>query len=166
MTGATASQAQEPVNEQEEVRKLMDIATSPALLRQDEAIRKDLAGRGFDTTGSTVTVLIRHLATARVLLVAERIYRTIFGSQIFLLKLLNEAPGKTLPVERVKAHFDAVKEAFPKVFEGWKIDTYLNFLISWELIRRDGDTYAITEYGSEFLTWMVAMALPEKGKLL
>lgn len=62
----------------------------PLVRRREDLIRQDLKKFKLENTPEeAVNVLVRHLALTQLLLHAEQIYRTIFGSQIALLKQLN-----------------------------------------------------------------------------
>ena len=125
------------------------------MLRDVEGrIKLDLKERGLETEGDTVKVLIKHLGAAIVLLEFEQIHNLIFGSQIYLLKKLNEVVGQGQKREYVVAHFEHVKDIFKKDFGDWSFDQYMAFLIGRSLVTVDRETYHITNIGVEYLTWM------------
>ena len=83
------------------------------------------------------------------------VYRLIFGSQIFLLKKLNEVAGQGKPIEFVATYFEHVKNLFPKQLGDWSLEQYLAFLIGRSLITTKGNIFHITNLGVEYLTWMI-----------
>jgi len=112
-------------------------------------------GRGLETDGDTIKVLIKHLGAAKILLEFEQIHNLIFGSQIFLLKKLNEVAGQGKPREFVAAHFEQIKSLFPEILGNWSLEQYLVFLLSRLLITIKGNVFHITNLGVEYLTWMI-----------
>ncbi len=120
LTTESPLEAQVDKRREEEIQKLMDVESSPVLLQQETLIKSDLEGRGLQVTGETSTLLIRQLAAAQLLLAAEQVYNVIFGSQIFLLKMLNQAGNNGHTVDTVKAHFDRIQQFFP-TFKEWSL---------------------------------------------
>jgi len=146
------------VQDEEAIRKkniddLMNIGNPPLLKETEDLILKDLGNRKMDADNATVKVLVRHLAATRLLLDFEQIYNTIFGSQIRLLKRLNEVTGSGRAREYVQEYFEMVKIAFDPI-SNWTIDTYLNFLFSSKLLTVEGENYHITVKGVDFLVWL------------
>ena len=118
-----------------------------------------------NTDGDTAKVLIRHLAGTQLLLSFEQIHNLIFGSQIFLLKKLNEVAGQGRPVAFVKGHIDHVKSIYPSAFGEWSYDQYLEFLYSRLLIVRHEYQIHITNNGVEYLTWVARNGRSENNSL-
>jgi len=79
----------------EAVQQLLDVIGSSVVIAEIEGrIKNELSERGLNTDGDTVKILIRHLAGTQILLSFEQIHSLIFGSQVFLLKKLNEVAGQ------------------------------------------------------------------------
>lgn len=144
---------------------LLAIGNSIVLQDIETRIRQDLEGRGLDTAGDTVKVLIKHLAATKILLEFEQIHNLIFGSQIFLLKKLNEVAGQGKPEVFVAAHFEHVKALFPDSFREWTLAQYLEFLFARILVLRKDGVYHITNLGVEYLTWVVRNGRREDSPL-
>ncbi len=158
-SGIKASQTPEAQREEqkkESVQELLLAIGDSIVLRDVEGrIKADLKGRGLETDGDTIKVLIKHLGAAKILLEFEQIHNLIFGSQIFLLKKLNEVAGQGKPREFVAAHFEQIKSLFPKLFGNWSLEQYWAFLLSRLLITIKGNVFHITNLGVEYLTWMI-----------
>lgn len=158
-SGIKASQTPEAQREEqkkESVQQLL-LAIGDSIVLQDieGRIRGDLKEKGLETDGDTIKVLIKHLAGTRVLLEFEQIHNLIFGSQIFLLKKLNEVAGQGKPIEFVANHFEHLKGLFPEQLGDWSLEQYLAFLIGRLLITTKGKIFHITNLGVEYLTWMI-----------
>ena len=157
--GIKASQTPEAQREEqkkEAVQELLLAIGDSIVLRDVEGrIKEDLKGRGLETDGDTIKVLIKHLGAAKILLEFEQIHNLIFGSQIFLLKKLNEVAGQGKPREFVAVYFKHAKSLFPEQLGNWSLEQYLAFLIARLLITTQGDSFHITNLGVEYLTWMI-----------
>lgn len=140
----------------EAVQQLLDVVGSSLVIAEnEEAIRRDLTSRGLPAEGDSIKVLVKHLAGAQTLLAFERAYNSIFGSQIYLLKRLNEMAGQGRSLQFILAHIEHVKTMFPEALGQWTPEQYLEFLHSHLLIVRHNDQFHISNFGVEFLTWMV-----------
>jgi len=158
-SGIKASQtpeAQREKQKKESVQQLL-LAIGDSIVLQDieGRIRADLKEKGLETNGDTIKVLIKHLAGTKVLLEFEQTYNLIFGSQIFLLKKLNEVAGQGKPAEFVANHFEHVKGLFPGQLGNWSLEQYMAFLIERSLITTKENIFHITNLGVEYLTWMI-----------
>ena len=110
--------------------------------------------RGLETEGDTSNILIKFLAAATILLEFEQIHNFIFGSQIFLLKKMNEVAGQGREKEYVIGHFERVKVLFGEQLGNWSFEQYMGFFFTRSLVTVDKDNYHITNLGVEYLTWM------------
>jgi len=151
-----APEAQREKQKKESVQQLLLVVGNSIVIKEIEGrIREDLKKKGLETEGGTIKVLINHLAGTRMFLEFEQLYNIIFGSQIILLKKLNEVTGQGKPIEFVANHFENVKGLFTEQLGNWSLEQYLNFLIERRLIVTKGNIYHITNMGVEYLTWMV-----------
>jgi len=158
-------QHQEVASSDTDVAELMDVVTSPVHLRREEAIRNDLQKRGLSTEGDTVKVLVRHLAAAQIALSFEQAYQTIFGSQIALLRRLNQCRFEGLSQDDLNVHYIAVVERYPDIFATWSLEHYMNYLISNNGVVVSNGRYFITDIGIAFLAWL-AWAGKREDKIL
>lgn len=133
---------------------LLAIGDSIVLREVELRIKSELQARGLEIEGDTVKVLVKHFSAAKILLEFEQIQNLIFGSQIFLLKKLNEVTGQGQKRENVIAHFEHIRNIFKSDLGDWTFDQYMAFLIGRSLVTVDRDTYHITNLGVEYLTWM------------
>lgn len=149
-------EVQREEQKKESVQQLLLAIGDSIVLRELEGrIRADLQEKGLETDGDTTKVLIKHLAGTKVLLEFEQIHNLIFGSQIFLLKKLNEVSGQGKPADYVKAYFEQVKSTFPEPLGDWSLEQYLEFLIGRYLVTTKGNVFHVTNLGVEYLTWMI-----------
>ena len=126
------------------VEDLMKFGDSNVTMELENFIRQDLIQRGLDTDSDTVKVLIRYLAATQLALDFEQTYNVIFGSQIFLLRKLNEVAGNGLDYDFMKNHFEHVQDSYQEQLSSWTLDQYLDFLFGRTLITAKDNNYHIT----------------------
>ena len=166
MITSPAPEAQRKTQKTEAAQELILAIGNSIVLRDVEChIRTDLVQRSLPVEGDTVNVLIQYLAAPKILVEFEQIQNFIFGSQIFLLKKLNEVAGQGQPREFIETHFQHVKELFQNELGNWSFDQYLAFLISRALIVVNNNTYHIMNLGVEYLTWIARNGRSENRPL-
>lgn len=147
------------------VEELMKFGDSNVTNELETLIRQDLINRGLDANGDTIKVLIRHLAATQLALDFEQIYNIIFGSQILLLRKLNEAAGVGEDHDFMKTHFEYIHSLFPEELDGWTLEQYLSFLFGRTLITIKDNNYHITIKGVDFLIWLTKTPRSESRPL-
>lgn len=166
VTASSVPEAQREKTDPEAVQQLLDVIGNSIVITDIEGrIKSELREKGLNADGDTVKVLIRHLAGTQLLLSFEQIHNLIFGSQIFLLKKLNEVAGQGRPWSFVIDHIDHMKELYPTELGGWSYDQYLEFMYGRLLIIRHGDQMHITNLGVEYLTWIARNGRRENSPL-
>jgi len=159
-------EAQREKEKTEAVQELLLAIGDSIVLRDVEGrVVADLQAKNLETESDTAKVLIKHFAASKILLEFEQIHNLIFGSQIFLLKKLNEVTGQGQNIETVKAHFEHVKDIFSKEFEEWDFEKYMYFLEGRSLVTIDVNQYHITNLGVEYLTWIARNGRSENRPL-
>ena len=150
----------------EAAQELMLAIGNTVVLQDIEGrIKNDLTTRQLSVEGETTKVLIKYLAASMVSLEFEQIQNLIFGSQIYLLKKLNEVTGQGQTQAAVQSHFDHVKKMFKESFEDWSLNKYLQFLIARRLIIFQNDRYHVTNLGKEYLVWVARNGRSESNAL-
>lgn len=148
------------------VQQLLDVIGNSIVIADIEGrVKAELKQKGLSAEGDSIKVLIRHLAGTQLLLSFEQIHNLIFGSQIFLLKKLNEVAGQGRPLSFVCSHIDHVKTLYPDALGEWSYDQYLEFLFGRILIIRHEDQIHITNLGVEYLTWLARNGRSENNPL-
>lgn len=112
-----------------------------------------------------IDILVKNLAQQQIANVLEKIYYYIFGSQIRLLEFLSvQADGKSDTL-RLTEFFEKTKADHSETFEDMQFSDYMNFLVTWELVRNVETEWEITKHGRAFITYITAMQL-DKNKSL
>ena len=136
------------------VEQLMKVGDSIVLNEVEDNIIKKLSADGLETDSDSTRVLIRHLAATQLLLDYEQIHSLIFGSQIVLLKRLNEVLGLGRIEAYVEDFFSNVNDMYPSITD-WSKDEYLRYLFESNLITIQDGNYHITMKGIDYLGWIV-----------
>lgn len=168
-SGVKTSPAPESQREQQKTEAVQELLLSIG----DSIVLRDIEGRiksflkdlGLAIEGDTIKVLIKHLAATQILLEFEQVHNLIFGSQIFLMKRLNEVTGQGQSKAIVVAHFEHVRQMFRPDLDGWSFDQYMTFLLAKSLVTVTRDVYHITNIGVEYLTWMARTGRSENRPL-
>ncbi|MEH6556310.1 MAG: hypothetical protein V7708_00840 [Oceanicoccus sp.] len=144
--------------------ELLAIEDSEVIKEIEASIVASLTEKKLETGSDTDKVLIRHLAITQLLLEYERIHGSIFGSQIFLLKRLNEVAGQGKPRGYIEEYYLSVQERHDD-FKDWEVDEYLYFLGQKSLITIVDDKYHISKKGVEYLIWLAKSGRNENRAL-
>jgi len=148
-------EAQREDKKKEAVEELLNAIEHTIVLSDIESrIKADLEDRELDTSNDTAKILIKHLAATQILLGFEQTHALIFGSQIFLLKSLNQVIGQGISIEKIEAYFKHVQKLHEEKLGAWSTDQYLDFLFGRSLIIVKDNVYHLTNLGVEYLTWM------------
>lgn len=166
ITAISISEMQLEKPKPEAVQLLLDVVSKSVVIASiEEDIKNDLMGKGLETTGNTIDVLIRHLAGTSLLLSFVQIHSQIFGSQLILLNKLNEMVGQGRSVAFINDYFDHIKLSFPEAFDEWSVDQYLNYMFVNLLITQNENKIHITNKGVEYLTWIARNGLQDNKPL-
>lgn len=145
------------------INELLAIESSLVSEELEQSIRDALISKDLNVDGDTTTILIKHLAVTQRELDFEKIYSSIFESQIYLLRKINETQGSGRLSEYVDSHFASVKEKFEE-FNDWDRDKYCQYLLNNGLLITTDNLFIITVKGNEFLTWLAKRGkIEEKG---
>ena len=159
-TGTKVEVGLRPTEAEQRLKEVENVAVPVIVQEQEKFIRADLQKMELDVDSQTVNLLVRHLAMTQLVAAAEQIYRTIFGSQIALLKHLNTVGH--VPIAHISALYEAAKSRFPDLYATYTLPQYLNYLVTQRLIGTDDQqNYYITIRGGEFLKWMTTARVTE-----
>lgn len=106
------------------LKELPGLQRTPKMAEIEKSIHQEL---DLYDSEKRIDLLVRHLAQSRLETVFERIYGTIFGSQIAALRSLGAAGGRVARNDALK-YFDDVKSKFPEFYEKNTFDDWIAFL--------------------------------------
>lgn len=121
---------------------------NPLLIEQANILKRELDSKNINPS-EREEILLNALASNQIVLVFERTYHLIFGSQISLLQRLNSGEIE------FKQVFEQAKSKYPQLYSGYTLEEWLGFLISSFLIRNDNGKIGITVRGKEFLKYLI-----------
>jgi hypothetical protein len=125
------------------------------LVAREDAVRKDLDGRGISTSIERERVLLRHFSAISVCFQFERTYNQIWGSQIAALQLLNTRGDHGCEQSELLAFYSDAKNIFQHLYANYPFESWLKFMESFALIKVASDKISITLEGREFLKYLL-----------
>jgi hypothetical protein len=155
--GVTTDTELVPQTQEEKATNILqhiEIEKTVMLDEVENAIFEDLKSRGLEHESDTTKVLVRNLAVTNINLEHEKNYNAIFGSQIILLKALNEVSGTGRPIEYITGFYSTVKENNAEAFSSWELEDYMAFLQDSSLITFENESWHISNKGQDFLIWL------------
>lgn len=147
----TAS-AQASVSKADELLKIFD---NSLLVKQETEIRTWLDKANLPSGGERERVLIRFLAGGALVMLFEKIYSIIWGSQIGALEFLNSSGPTGAELDSLRSWFLQGAANEPQLYAGDTFERWLSFLESYSLIAKAGNNFVITLEGREFLKYII-----------
>lgn len=83
----------------------------------------------------------------------DMIYNAIYGSQLQILQQLN-SNNSNESMETIKRFYDYAVEHYPKFYNNYPFEEYINFLFSFSLIIEENEKVKITILGLDFLKYL------------
>jgi hypothetical protein len=97
--------------------------------------------------------VVKFIATGLINVVYERIWLTIFRSQLLALTELNR---RLLRLEQLQPYYNSAAQGSPDLYANYSFPQWLNYMRSQVLIlEHPGQTFEITVRGKDFLKYMV-----------
>ena len=130
----------------------MDLYESPVHSARKSELKSIIDDMNFENPDKKVEFLLKSLASTTLNTEFERLNSIIWGSQITILKKLNT---KEQSHSVLKEIYDQAAKEYPEGFRDYTLENYIGFLINTELIRKNDENYFITDYGHEFLKYLI-----------
>ena len=151
-----AAQLPAPAEREDPVSQFLGTYDNPLLTEIEASIKQDLTARKLDEPTSAQRALIRALAGTRIELHFERVYSTVWASQLALLRYLNTRPMRVTE-QQLRPFYDDATSKYPVLYQSYPFEAYLRFLESHYLIDRSAGPVGLTLTGKEFLKWLVEL---------
>ena len=153
-----------PNSVDERLKQVRRVAVSPSVTQREKRIQDDLEKMRLSPNQETVDLLVQHLAVQQALNAAEQTYRTIFGSQIALLKFLNTRG--TVLLQELESFYQGAKEKFSEFYTKYSFQQWLHYMTATGLLQSQNSLdFTITFDGKEFLKWMTEASVLEDKPL-
>jgi hypothetical protein len=134
--------------------ELMNGPVSATVLSRVEKATRFLEGLSLKSDEQKLALALRASALSRVEMEFTNISSIIFGSQLEFLVRVAGAPGGVLRAEAETA-FQQAQAAFPDIHANRTVDDWLKYLFAVELLETRGNNIDITQYGKDFLKFLV-----------
>jgi len=122
------------------------------------AVKSETMLDSFQKLEEKQEILFKYSQVIYLIMHFNKIYNSIYGSQLRLLQRLNSSLNENK--ETIKGFYDYAKSTFPKTYEGYTYDNYLDYLSSFNLIIvENGNTINITILGRDFLKYIIESGL-------
>ncbi|MCH4895856.1 hypothetical protein E0494_03995 [Marinilabiliaceae bacterium JC040] len=124
----------------------------------EKAVKLETSLDSINTPNERVNVLYRYSQVLYLIMHFNKIYDSIFGSQLRLLQSLNG--GLSENKTSIRFFYENAKERNPKFYENYSYDQYLEYLKSFDLIIFKSDVkIEITTLGIDFLKYIIETGL-------
>ena len=121
-----------------------------AMEEREKKVKEWLKDWPFEETSS----LIRELASFQLAVEYERLYHSIFKSQLDLLERLT---GEKNALHRsvLMDVFNKLKEEYPRAYLNYSFDNWISFLTLNSLAREENSSLKITDNGRAFIAYII-----------
>ena len=149
----------EPFTQEADFAKNKGENISPTLKKYMQDLKCHIDNQRLKSENEKIEYLERLLSYSTYILMCERIYAKIFGGQIQILKELQS--NKHVSDEVISSYIIQGKKQNPEFFEKWDVNTYMNYLLTSNLVMFSDKKYSITFFGEDFLNWMRQQGISE-----
>lgn len=127
------------------------------LVEQENLITNFLNEKDIKNAAERERVLTRYLASSYIISRFEGIYRSIFGSQLRALEVLNTSVPEGLPLVAVEAWYEVGTAGYPKMYGdgAYTFEQWLGYMRRMTLVSTVDMHVHITVFGNEFLKYLV-----------
>lgn len=146
--------AEQPTSETLSFEHLMNQPISASGLEREKQVTERLASLPLKTDAERIALLNRVVALVNVELEHTRIAYVIFGSQLGLLVRL-AGTRSLLPRAEAEIIYRNAAAQFPELYKDRSFETWLAYLLGSSLIVAEADQIDITQYGLDFLKYLV-----------
>ena len=85
----------------------------------------------------------------------EKLHKAIYGSQLAVLQLLNQAGTVGLEARTLRPIYDQAAGQYPAIYSSDSFDRWLSFPEGNLVLRRDADQVFLTPRGRSFLVYLI-----------
>lgn len=143
-----------PKSEAVSYDQLMKQPISATVLAREKTIAERLATLPLSSDSERIALLTRAAASANVDLEFTRIANIIFGTQLnFLVQLAGTRSG--LSRKHAEEAYAAAAAQYPEIYRERSFDDWIGYLGASGLLNASGQALDITQYGSDFLKYLV-----------
>ncbi|XVJ69678.1 MAG: hypothetical protein HEQ39_08495 [Rhizobacter sp.] len=144
--------------------ELIQQPISATVIEREKSVVADLDKLPLKSDSERIVLLRRAIASLNVELEYTRVAHIIFGSQLnFLVQLAGTRNG--LPRSHAENMYSEAVKNFPDVYANRQFGSWMDYLIFHGLVVLREDRIDITQYGTDFLKYLVdaRLAYPRVG---
>lgn len=134
--------------------ELMKAPISATVLAREDYLKDQIHSLNLQNNEEKISVLIRIAASSRVEMEYNNISNLIYGSQLTALIKLSST-SQSIPLSNFEPIFEQAKNQFPAMYEKRSFEEWFRFLASFNLVMQKESNIEITQYGSDFLKYLV-----------
>ena len=155
--GVSFERPQDPAPPRSEAQSFADLMRQPisaTVLARENAVAQQLSALSLKTDAERIAVLERVVASVNIDLEFTRIAHMIFGTQLaFLVQLSGTREG--LRVSDAQAAYSSAVARYPDFYKERPFEHWLGYLVAANLVRHEKEVLDITQYGTDFLKFLV-----------
>jgi len=149
-----------PKEEKKELMEFYRSFESPLIKDWETIVNEFLKSKKIETPDDREKALLRLSAQTAILFYFERVYGTIWASQIACLRYLNsKAIG--MDISEIKPFYGLAKNNFPDNYQNYPIEMWIGFLKGFNLVKEENSRFFISVGGREFLKYLAEVGKPE-----
>jgi hypothetical protein len=136
---------------------LFEAEDGPFIAEVAAVVRQNVESKTFSSAAERDRWLYREGAKLEIRIEFERLYRTLFQSQLSVLLLANNAlSAGGVAHELVKGVYDEAAKRFPEFYGTYPFDSWLRYITNNSLLVHNGTQFAITNKGQLYLHFLTA----------
>jgi hypothetical protein len=154
------TQPHPPKEEKKELMEFYRSFESPLIKDWETIVNEFLKSKKIETSDDREKALLRLSAQTYILLYLERVYGSIWASQVACLRYLN-SKASGVNISEIKPFYETAKNRFPANYQNYPIETWIGFLKGSNLVKEENSQFLILIGGREFLKYLAEAGKPE-----
>lgn len=145
---------------------LFEAEDNPYITELTALVKSNVEGRKFNSEEERSRWLYREGAKLEARIEFERIFRTMFQSQLFVLISANNAlSAGGLAAAALQEVYSAAAREFPEFYKNYSQSDWLRYLTNGNLLVANGTQWAITNKGQLYLHYLTATGYGTRANL-
>lgn len=157
---APGDQEEANVGRERPADELLAELDNQLIVEREELINQEFEERGITQPQERERVLKRYFAAILTGFEFERLYQSIWGSQLTALQAANSLGGRALSRQRLEQIFQHAQSKWNGPLEEDTFDRWLGYLSNQGLLQVHQHGGEITVKGREFLKYLVEVGYP------
>jgi hypothetical protein len=134
--------------------ELMKEPIYASILAREDYLKEQIHLLNLQNSEEKMSVLTRIAARSRVEMEFNNLSNIIYGSQVAVLVQLSST-HTSIPLSKFESIYDQAKDKFQAMYEKRSFEEWFRFLTNNNLVVQRETNIEITQYGSDFLKYLV-----------